>query len=280
MNENERLESRRLLSFTPFGEEGIVADSSAASAFDVAVAGNGSFIVASIQHTPGDGPALTAVRYSPAGVQIGEPLTLALGVGGEVSAAMAADGDSVIVYRKPGVRAVRISRAGVVSESMPISTSGSVGSSDVAMDDAGGFFVTWFQGPDDGPDAIQVHAFNADASQRAAQFTAETLDIVEGGIDIDIAAQPDGSSAVLAYQYHGSDGNSYLGGNRVSPSALTGAMAIMHSDQAAGADVAVNADGTFVIGYTQFADDPSGNVTSQSGFARRFNAAGAAQGDA
>ena len=118
LNNIQLLEPRRLLAFTPFSEEAVVPGAVPGS-YDLAVAGDGSFIVAYADET-----RLQAVRYDADGEQVGGVLTVASLVTaavGDVSAAMDADGDAVIAYTslEPGAnfgdfRYAHINTAGVV----------------------------------------------------------------------------------------------------------------------------------------------------------------------
>src|SRR5438045_6092287 len=72
----ERLEPRRLLSFTPFGNDILPPGMASATAVDVAAADNGAFIVAAAVST-GATTKITAVRYSSTGEQLGQPINLA-----------------------------------------------------------------------------------------------------------------------------------------------------------------------------------------------------------
>src|SRR4051794_3860727 len=98
--EVQTLESRRLLSFTPFGREGVVAGTDSSASVDVGVADNGSYVIASAASVGGT-TNITATRYNAAGVPVAPAATLAsfAGGGGQVAASMDADGDAVIVYR-------------------------------------------------------------------------------------------------------------------------------------------------------------------------------------
>src|SRR5438552_2110143 len=118
----EPLEPRRMLSFTVFGSEGMVPATAQVSRADVAMAGNGSFIVAQI-----DGDALEAVRYSATGEQVGEPLVLDKRKDTtflDLAVSMDADGDAVVAYTADSknffgghrIYVSRISKAGVVSD--------------------------------------------------------------------------------------------------------------------------------------------------------------------
>src|SRR5688500_9479305 len=141
----QSLEPRQLLSFTPFGEETVVPGSTPAS-HDLAVAGNGTYIIAYATRTD-----VQAVRYSAAGDQIGGIVTAASfpsAAVGNVSVATDADGDAVIAYTTfdddgdvQEIRYNRMSSAGVVEASEQLDTFVSDDASDVSvsMDRQGGF---------------------------------------------------------------------------------------------------------------------------------------------
>src|SRR5687768_335041 len=118
----ERLERRRLLSFTPVGPEVAVlgtASEELFDAFDVAVADDGSYLLATVN----DG-TLLGFRFSAQGAQVGAPLTLDTGLpaGADVSASMDADGDAVVAYYNGSVDVVRISKDGVASAPQVVAT--------------------------------------------------------------------------------------------------------------------------------------------------------------
>ena len=71
----QSLESRRLLSLTPLGAEVTVPFPTGMSQFDMAVAGDGSFIVVADPIEQAGSPDLVAVRYDANGQQIGQPIT-------------------------------------------------------------------------------------------------------------------------------------------------------------------------------------------------------------
>ena len=153
------LEARRLLSLTAVGSE--TALSKAGVDSELAVAGNGTFIVANLvvnqQQTAAD---LVAQRYSADGSPIGSQLTLDSlpyvngGFLADLSVDMDADGDAVVVYYHSTwgtsesepigdfVKFVRISKTGVVSSPTLVAESENlqVDGAAVSMDDSGGFF--------------------------------------------------------------------------------------------------------------------------------------------
>ena len=273
----EPLETRSHLSFTPIGPETIFPLRLLGAEF--AVAGDGSFLAVGMTQDP-DGVNLRALRFSAAGEQVGEPLLLATshpsaGFFSDVSASMDADGDAVIVYGvtplgvdSTVIRAVRISRSGAVGDAMTVrdGAKGYGPGPDVAvsMDAGGGFFVGWTEESDvlTDPDGsfsvhrtVQVRAFDADDAPRGAQFVASPEDGFSHAHDLDIAAAPDGSGAAFAYR---EDVGSSIGGatrkyvrqGRVSAAAPLGEpQRVGASDLSDNPDVAVAADGSYVVGY-------------------------------
>src|SRR5688500_6115562 len=141
------LESRHLLAIV--GPEIVVPGSSPAISFDLAVADNGSCLVAALVEATADGPAkLLAQRYSAAGTPTCQPLTLATGLNQhDVSASLDADGDAVVAYLKDdGIYGVLVSKTNVVSAPVqiappPVTEEESLYGQSVSMDDAGGFFA-------------------------------------------------------------------------------------------------------------------------------------------
>src|SRR5687767_6365057 len=98
----EPLESRRLLSLTPVGDETVLPPLGGASDYDVAAADDGTYIVASAataDRDDNDAPSvLTVARFAPTGQPLGAPLTLASSGASEVTVSMDADGDAVVAW--------------------------------------------------------------------------------------------------------------------------------------------------------------------------------------
>ena len=163
----ELLESRRLLSFVPFGHTTVVPVGTLEQFenlnFDLAVAGNGGFIVATSIESGNaanktEQTQIHAVRYTPAGVQAGEPLLIAAIANGSssVSASADADGDAVVAYVDRSTPSAsidsvffrRISKDGAVSAPVKVATAATadegIGSQQVSMDPSGGFYLAWF----------------------------------------------------------------------------------------------------------------------------------------
>src|SRR5688500_12596260 len=105
MNDHvQPLEPRRLLSFTPVGGETAATLPTPVEEFDLAVAGDATHVVAGAHLSGGGTATISAVRYSAAGEQLGEVLTIdsfpsveLLGIE-VVSVSADADGDAVVAY--------------------------------------------------------------------------------------------------------------------------------------------------------------------------------------
>jgi len=284
------LEARRLLSLAPVGTPVEVPVPTTEleldyylGSFDVALAGDGSYLVATGTQSGASPLIVRAVRYSPQGEQLEAPLTLAT-PGSDVSAAMDADGDAVVAYRADsGIEVRRVSKSGVVAEPLRVSqvlaADEWVFSPAVSMDDSGGFFVGWISESDAalGVSAVHIRAFDAGGAPRAAEFIAHSDPALTAIYDdLDLDANPDGSGAVFAHHYAGeTPGGVTIG--RVNASGLIDERAIDDTDGPGEADaprVAVRSDGSFVVAYarSQAADE------SQDAFVQRFSAAGVEQG--
>ena len=252
------LESRRLLSLTPIGEETTVPFPTEMSQFDMAVAGDGSFIVVADPIEQPGSPDLIAVRYSAAGQQIGAPLTLD-DRGFNVSASMDADGDAVVAYQKgsDGVYVVRVSRDGIATAPQRVGTAPAnqvIYEAKGSMDRNGGYFVAWLQRPTDTSGGVprenlQFRAFDSNGVPRGEQFDTGGDSDLGSWDSLALAAHPDGSAAVVAFNTY-NEGFSHIAVGRVSPTAWTeGFEGPSGTGRPFHADVAVHADGSFVIGY-------------------------------
>ncbi|HEV2293640.1 MAG TPA: hypothetical protein VGR35_07280 [Tepidisphaeraceae bacterium] len=285
----EFLEPRHMLSFTPLGGERVVEESSPLSRFDVAVADDGSYWVASIvidEPSPDGRPndaTLTAVRYSAAGEQVGQPVTVTDGrFLPLISASADADGDLVIAFQRTAdaVYVSRISKAGVVSAAQQVSRAlagaeSGVYEPAVSMDARGGFFVAWRQSDSDADvDRLQVRAFDTAGVPRAPEFTASSA---ERSViyDIDIAARPDGSGAVFTHVVF-SEGPTGVRFGRVTTSAQVGELGgPPGSTEEKASAVAVHPDGSFVIAFERVNNGPAGGGWKDfAGFAQRYDTAG------
>ena len=250
----QSLESRRLLSVSPLGTEVTVPFPTQMSQVDMAVAGDGSFIVVADPIEQPGSPDLVAVRYAASGEQVGAPLTLD-DRGFNVSVSMEADGDAVVAYQKgDGLYVVRVSKAGVVAAPLRVATAPegeSIWESSVSMDDGGGFFLVWIHEPRDFPsetDARMVfRAFDASGVPRGAEILSSRSDFTDYD-NLDMAAYRDGSGGVFGYRNFG-DGFPAVGAARVSQTEFTG---ITFLDVGSPPDVSVRADRSFVLAYDRF----------------------------
>jgi Ca2+-binding RTX toxin-like protein len=277
----ERLENRWLLALTPVSAELVVPGADPAVAADLAVAADGSYLIASAVAAAGGTTAnITAVRYSPSGVPVGSPITLDttgatfLGINSPpIAASVDADGDAVVAYRRDdGVYVVRLSKDGVAGAPLRVDTTPAdrfVHLPTVSMDDAGGFFVGWFERSDVAV-FVQVRAFDADGAPRGPQFSPESASLSTGSFDgLDIAARRDGSGAIFAVGFESGEGGDGVLFGRVSTTGVIGDLGHVGSF---GADVAVHPDGSFVIGYVV-------STRPTSVRAQRYDADGTPVGD-
>src|SRR5688572_15971214 len=255
----QALEARRLLAFTPFGEETVVSGATPGS-YDLAVAGNGRFIVAYA-----DGTRLRAVRYNADGEQVGGVITVAsfaTAAVGDVSAAMDADGDAVIAYTslEPGAnlgdfRYAHVNTAGVVDDSGLLDAWDGDRTADVAvsMDPRGGFFIGELGYTAGGAYQLRFRAFDSNGVLRGPAFTAFQQTLPDSAVnDLEVAAEHDGSGAVFAYAFVDEDGDiKRVNYGRVSASALVGSIGKIQGAEVGAPSLAIHADGSFAIAYEQ-----------------------------
>ncbi|HEV2294503.1 MAG TPA: calcium-binding protein [Tepidisphaeraceae bacterium] len=276
----EWLESRRLLSLTPVEPEVTVPVGAARYQFDMAVAGDGSFIVVSDpaqDHFQPDSPEVIAVRYDAGGRQVGAPITLD-DDGFNVRVSMDAEGEAVVAYQQDadGVYVVRISKAGVVSAPQLVGTAPvgvSIGDVAVSMDDGGGFFVIWMQLHENQRPVEQIRAFDAAGRPRGPQFNLRGGTATNPHRNLDIAAHRDGSGAVVTYvEANESTDSSYF--ERVSTSSVLGPRSLELDVGDVAPQAATYRDGSFVVGALF-----GSRSSPHDGRARRFDANGAAVGD-
>jgi Ca2+-binding RTX toxin-like protein len=285
------LERRRLLTLMPVGPELLtpLASTSGFDTFDIAVARDGSYLIAGVVSF-GESGSLMAVRYSTEGEQIGQPLTLdnSVSTGIELCADMDGDGDAVVAYTESGISVVRISKEGVVAAPQQVATvtrpsdaaAAFLSDPAVSMDSGGDFFLGWNRNVDFGTDwidAIHLRAFNADGTPRGDEIVVtEHRSISTFLHELDVASKPDGSGAVFAYDESGEIlGNVWVG--RVSVDELLGNQSLVRGDGQIGwPDVAVHEDGSFLVGYDR---TPQGRYEPRA-FVQRYNAGGDAEGDA
>jgi hypothetical protein len=280
------LESRCLLSLTAISDEVRPPPSTPSASFDMAVADNGSFIELSVSSS--NTPALTAVRYSPAGEQLGNVINLDTAGANAIAIAsidIDPDGDAVVAYLLDTTHlyAIRISKDGVVSprqlidQGSPDEDSFSVPS--VSMDASGGFFVSWISYLSTGHnDTVRVRAFDAAGNPRSAEFAVGPDSDLDFFNSVDIAAKADGSGAVIAFNRFG-EGAESIDYGLVSTTALIGELNHNGGRFIGGPELALYGDGSFVMAFTRGQGGPfSEEPTEFEPYARRFDAQAAALG--
>jgi Ca2+-binding RTX toxin-like protein len=288
----ESLESRWLLTVVTVGADVTVPGPTSVISQDVAVAGNGNYVVATIENA--NTPKLTAVRYSADGSQIGNPLTLGTLTKREVpvSVSMDAQGDAVVGYQPNDteIDAVLISKNGNVSSPIVVETSSgnetAVFEPSVSMDTSGGFYVAWI-GELSNAEVIKVRAFDASGTALGSAFAASNSGGVTFYGGLEIAARPDGSSAVFAFTVRGDVGIGNTQFGRTSTTALIGQVHSKQPHSFSGVvgdeidpDVAVYADGSFIISGESVRSESASDGTpiDFSGYVQRYDANGNAVG--
>jgi hypothetical protein len=293
----ERLEGRTLPSVVSLGTELPVnsyIDSNQQTYFQTpqAVASDtaGDFVVTwSSFGQDGSGNGIFAQRFDSAGVSQGNEFqvnTFALGNQFGSTVAMDADGDFVIVWTGDaadgsgtGVFAQRFNAAGVRQGrefQVNTSTVGDQQFATVAMDASGDFVVTWSS--DDGSGSgIFAQRYNALGAAQGTEFQVNA-NIANDQLYSSVAMDA-GGDFVVAWESDGADGSQFgIFARRFNAAgtALTGDFQV--NTTAAGnqttPSVSMNAQGDFVFAWASDGQDGSGDGV----YARRYNAAGAAQG--
>jgi Ca2+-binding RTX toxin-like protein len=276
----EALEARRLLSLVPLGGEASVPAPAPVGATDVAVADDGNYLIATATPFTNGTTALTvsAVRYSASGQQLGGPIELfsqsTPGVP-EIAASMDADGDAVVAFNvwettnadsDPGTFSLyfaRISRSGVVSDRVLVDSLDAPSFDQrlfapaVSIDASGGFFVGWMQDVTRDVHTYNFRAYNAAGAPRAAAFSATENSPFSIISNLDLDATPDGSGAVFAGLFSGSDSlvnETHFG--RIDTDSL---IDIVHVDRTIGGSdgapsVVAFDGGSFLVGFHNSAD--------------------------
>ena len=273
----EPLEPRRLLSLTVLGEETTVASGLVRGDFDLATAGDGSFIIAA-DVPRGSIHRVTAFRYSAAGEPIGEPIPLYAHITktANISTSMDADGDAVVAYSvsdgdDSGVYVTRISRTGVVARTLKVSEG--TGLLSVSMDAAGGFFLAWHE-QDGHVEFYQARAFDAAGAPRAEPFVVGSPPGIGSLGPIQIVSLADGSGAVCTVQRAVTSeftNDEIVTIGRTNTSEVVDAIAIDESYQILVPSLAVQADGSFALTYLY--SDHTNVVVVRGSHLRRFTAA-------
>jgi Ca2+-binding RTX toxin-like protein len=267
----EPLESRRLFNFAPFGQEVTVPTSGSSGTADVAVAGDGSYII--VTSAFGGGTfKVSAVRYAPTGEQLGQPYLLYQrplpGFSeSDVSAAMDGDGDAVVAFEAFSadgltsyIMVTRVSRKGVKSPSVAVATLTDNDPDDfprvtapaISMDDNGRYFVGWLREVDQNDNTLQFRSFNADGSPRGATFDVAPEHVGLQFIrDLDLSTTRAGESAAFAYQTLYSDSHeAEIFTGRISTTAMiSSTLGRVENDAPFDPTIVAIDDGSYVVGY-------------------------------
>jgi hypothetical protein len=207
---------------------------------------------------------------------------------GDPSIAMDADGDYVVTWESNaqdgsgyGIYAQRYNAAGVpqgnefranqttqLSQSFPA----------VAMDADGDFVITWQSDNQDGSShAVYAQRYNAAGVAQGGEFRVNTF--TNNSQSSPAVAMDGDGDFVIAWQSFGQDGSNfgiYARRYNAAGTAQGGEFRVNNYTNSAQANpsVAMDADGDFIIAYQSNVQD--GN--SMGVYARRYNAAGTAQG--
>jgi Dockerin type I domain len=238
----------------------------------------------------GSGDDIFAQRYTAAGATSGGQFLVNTGITSHQrfpSAALDADGDLVVVWQSSGqdgsgygVYARRYAAAGAArGEEFRVNatTSGNQGQPAVAMTPGGDFVVVWESGSPTNHDVI-ARRYNAAGEPLGGEFRVNTTlagNQFEPAVAVDSnggfvvawasgTQDPDGSTGVYARRYNND-------GAPVGPEFLVPSFTTETQRRPA---VALDGDGDCVIAWQSYAQDGS----AYGVYARRYNAAGTAQG--
>jgi hypothetical protein len=295
----EPLEHRRLLSLATLGPEVQVPVPHEVRSFDLAVAADGSYIIATSGIANGGDTEVSAVRYSPAGEQIGGVLTIestGLESHAQVSVAIDDDGDAVVAYTvildgKNDIAFRRVTRLGAVGERVvaysvpapadPDNSDERLADPAVSMDAGGGFYLGWLHTLADGFHNVWMQAFDAAGGERADEFIAHNVSSPFSSVgDLEIAATPSGSGAVFAHGFAGGDGlTQNVDVGRVSTTARIGDVGSA-GPITGDPSLAMRPDGSFLLAYQDHPDLLDFSQRSTRSLVRRYDADGVAQGEA
>ena len=202
--------------------------------------------------------------------------------------AMDDDGDFVVTWisalqdgSSNGIYAQRYTADGTPAGAeflVNTATSNSQSNPDIAMDADGNFVITWDSASQDGSSTgIYAQVFNADGTARGTEFRVNTY--TSGAQSLSGVAMDEDGDFVVVWGSSGQDGNGYgVYGQRFDAAGVVqGAEFLVNtytSSTQGVANVAMDADGDFVVTWNSSGQDGSSNGV----FAQRYTAAGAAQG--
>jgi Ca2+-binding RTX toxin-like protein len=279
----ELLECRRLLSLTPLGTEtvvpGVLGSVRTKRGMDLAVADDGSFIVAADVQRGGINQ-VTVFRYTAAGEASGKPVVLysyvpPIHLGQRRTAGISASidrfGNAVVAYGlhdgdDSGVYFNLLSWFGRVAPTVRVDGIDHRDLwPDVSMDAGGGFFLAWPEpGDSDSAGPILARAFDRDGEPRAEAFTlAEASRDPQAPfsfIGLQIAAHRDGTGAAFAVTRVFDDtSHESITFGQTTRSAVaagtTGEIGGSTGESLFASSVAALSDGSFVVGYGRSDDE-------------------------
>jgi Ca2+-binding RTX toxin-like protein len=259
----------------------------------VAVAPDGSFIVAWQSQQDGSGTGVYAQRYSALGLPVGAEFQVnitTVNVQDMAQVAMSSDGSFIVTWRSlgqdgsgGGVYGRRYSAAGVpLSGEFQINTT-TAGSQDfhsVAASPDGSFVVTW-QTPNQDGSSLGVYArrYSSAGVPIGGEFLVNTT-TASNQAQPSVATDSVGNFVIVwssLFQEGGADTGIYGQRYNASGARVGGEFHINttteHSQN--NPSIATAADGSFVVTWMSIHQDGSSNGI----YARRYNAAGAALGD-
>jgi hypothetical protein len=291
----QSLEPRRMLALTPIGAETTVPLPAPATLFDIAVAGNGTFLVAAASPFADGGSSVVVQRYSADGHRVGDLARAAFdGPCIGLSAAMDTDGNAVLAVttrfsKGEKIYYWRLFKTGgigttvlVAKDSQGSDSPDQIGDAKVSMNASGGFYLAYIHSLSRDDHLVRVRAYNAQGKLRGPEFTAARIFSPSSDMEgLALDARDDGSGATIAYAYVHSDSEAQsIDAVQVSATKALGLP--VRVDTLAGPGlgnenvflptpaVAANADQTYWVSYQQ-----GPNLT----FVKKFNAAGKVVGE-
>ncbi|MBU8545814.1 MULTISPECIES: beta strand repeat-containing protein, partial [Roseomonadaceae] len=265
------------------------AQSSPAMAADA----DGNFVVAwQSSNQDGNLNGIFAQRFDAAGVATGAEFqvnTYTTSNQSNAAVAMDADGNFVVTWdssgqdgASTGVYGQRYNAAGVAQGSefrVNTYTTNAQSLSSVAMDADGDFVVTWGSNGQDGSGyGIYAQRYNAAGVAQGAEFQVNTFTDGTQGL-AEVAMDADGNFVVVWHSANNQDGSGTgVFAQRYNAAGVAQGSEFQVNTYTTGAqqsaDVAMDADGNFVIVWQSSLQDGS----TDGVFAQRYNAAGVAQG--
>jgi hypothetical protein len=278
----------------PQGSESLVNTATADNQFapSVAMDADGDYVVAWTSYgQDGDSDGVYAQRYHATGTPWGSETqvnTYTIGHQHQASVAMDADGDYVITWAgyfldgngfeiyaqrynatgTPQGAEIRVNTTTINDQTQP----------DVAMDADGDYVVTWTSADQDGSGSgVYAQRYDAAGTPLGTQVRVNTT-TDSAQFDPSIAMDADGDYAVT-WTSENQDGSGYgVYSQRYaaagSPQGSETGVNTVTSSQQYQPTIAMDADGDYIVAWSSFGQDGSGNGI----YAQRYNATGTPQG--